>query len=68
MSDTTTPRELIEKWTPGIFGDESEFSKVLAIISTAFLIKNGAIPEDRETRAYMKWYAENYGAVIGDEA
>lgn len=55
MRETVTPRQLIERWTPGLCGDGSELALVLAIESTAFLIGNGAIPESRETRTFMEW-------------
>lgn len=55
-----TPRQLIEKWTPGIFCDGSELNKVLAIVTTAMLIENGAIEDGPEARAYMQWYRENF--------
>jgi len=55
-NDTATPHELIEKWTPGIFCNGSEMEKVIAVEATAILIENGAIPESRETRAFVKWF------------
>lgn len=55
-----TPRQMIEQWTPGILGDGSELAKVIAVEATRLLIVGGAIPEDRETRAFMKWHAETW--------
>ena len=59
-----TPRQLIEKWTPGLLGDGSELALTIAVISTAHLIESGAIPADRETRAFMKWHEEFFLASI----
>jgi hypothetical protein len=67
MSERVTPRQLIEKWTPGICGDGDELALVLAIESTVILIRNGAIPESRETRAFMEWHAEWSADYLSDE-
>lgn len=67
MPATATPRELIEKWTPGILGDGSELAKTIAIYATTLLIEHGAIPEARETRAFMKWHRETYLPSIQED-
>lgn len=63
-----TPRQLIEKWTPGILGDDSELAMTIAVLSTVHLIESGAIPADRETRAFMKWHEEVFLASLEPSA